>query len=347
MTGHVDKATDHLDTTAVESRLERLRERLPAASAPWFATLTKLSAARAIQSSLAMSGIPVGMEAAIDAQDGQHDWANAPPAALLGARLAFGYLDQAAQDTGLDLGRQFTKSLHYLFASDETSNRPGRFRPGFRTSADPSRPAADADRVERQTAEALARCASATDIHPLIGAIRLHGDILRIRPFLTANGRVARALQTLIVARASTLPPSLVAADESLLRAGLLPADDPAAWEAACLAALDAQVGVVARRVDEFSRLYAAVADLILRHRINPRASVPVFEAALGVKLTNARYMRLARTETHSATRDFRALTEAELLKATGHKRGRVYGASAQVLALRAATRNPLVQAMR
>jgi len=105
---------------------------------------------------------------------------------------------------------------------------------------------------------------------------------------------------------------------------------------------------VVARRVEEFSRLYAAVADLIERHRINARASVPVFEAALGVKLTNARYMRLACTETHSATRDFRALTEADLLKATGHKRGRVYGASAQVLALRAATRSsPSAQARR
>jgi Fic family protein len=168
--------------------------------------------------------------------------------------------------------------------------------------------------------------------------------VLLIRPFASANGRVARALRALLLGRASGLEPVFVAIDEAMATPpqdsgpDLADESDWLAWELQ----LQIRQGVtVARRTDELAALWDAIADLATAERLNPRSTTPLFEAALGVVLTNARYMRIAGTETHTATRDFKLLVGRGLLAPLGEKRGRAYRATPRLADLRAATRRP------
>ena len=75
--------------------------------------------------------------------------------------------------------------------------------------------------------------------------------------------------------------------------------------------------------------------------KLPDRASVPLFDAALGFRLTNARYRADAEVTELVASRDLKRISDAGLLMAIGEKRGRVYRAGSALTAARVETRLP------
>jgi hypothetical protein len=95
------------------------------------------------------------------------------------------------------------------------------------------------------------------------------------------------------------------------------------------------------RRNEEYSRIFERITPIITRERVPERAAVPLFDASLGLRLTNSRYRAEAEVSELVASRDLKRLSDAGLLIPIGEKRARYYRAAPELVAIRAASRLP------
>ena len=133
----------------------------------------------------------------------------------------------------------------------------------------------------------------------VVAAAMAHLNLTMIHPFKDGNGRMARALQTLVLAREGVVHPLFSSIEEWLGRntqdyydvlAGVgqgawNPANDALPWVRFCLKAHYQQAATVIRRHEEYEALFASIETLVERHRLNERMAVPLFNAALGMQL--------------------------------------------------------------
>jgi hypothetical protein len=110
-------------------------------------------------------------------------------------------------------------------------------------------------------------------------------------------------------------------------------------WIRFCLKAHYQQAATLIRRNEEYSRIYEAITDLIIAHNLDERSSLPLFDTALGLRLTNIRYRTDANVSELVASRDLKKLCEAGLLTPYGERRGRIYRAASPLLEIREKTR--------
>jgi Fic family protein len=166
---------------------------------------------------------------------------------------------------------------------------------------------------------------------------------------------MARALQTLVLAREQIMAPVFSSIEEYLGRNTeryyeLLgevgqghwnPKHDARPWLRFCLTAHYHQARTQLRRIEETERLYAACAEIAERHGLPDRVTGVLVEAAYGFRLTHSTYKRLVEltagetVSTLTASRDLRALAEAKLLQPIGQTRGRYYLGEPSLLAER------------
>ena len=115
---------------------------------------------------------------------------------------------------------------------------------------------------------------------------------------------MARALQTFVLAREGVLHPVFSSIEEWLGRnteeyyAVLAetgqgrwnPMRSALDWVRFCLKAHYQQAATLIRRNEEYGRIFGGVTLIIERERLPERAAIPLFDAALGFRLTNFRY---------------------------------------------------------
>ena len=179
----------------------------------------------------------------------------------------------------------------------------------------------------------------------LVRAAMAHLNLVMVHPYRDGNGRMARALQTLVLAREQIMAPVFSSIEEYLGRntdayydvLGQVgqghwnPHHDARPWVRYCLTAHYHQARTQLRRIEETERLYSVVADLAERHGVPDRATGGLVEAAYGFRLTASSYRTLvdvtAGQEISKLTvsRDLKAMVEAGLLKPIGQTRGRYY----------------------
>ena len=151
-----------------------------------------------------------------------------------------------------------------------------------------------------------------------------HLNLTMIHPFKDGNGRMARALQTLVLAREGVVHPLFSSIEEWLGRntqdyydvlaevgqGTWNPSNSALPWVRFCLKAHYQQAATVIRRHEEYEALFASIETLVERHRLNERMAVPLFNAALGMQVTNARYQKETEQSSHVAGRDLKALAD-------------------------------------
>ena len=180
-----------------------------------------------------------------------------------------------------------------------------------------------------------------------------HLNLVMIHPFRDGNGRMARALQTLALARVGVLAPAFASIEEYLGRntpayysvlaevggGAWQPRRDARPWVRFVLTAHFHQLQTLRRRAAEAERRW----DLLEQeagHRGLPERSIPaLFDAAQGFRIRNAGYRELAEVSQVVAGRDLQALAAAGLLEARGQRRGRNYIASPALTGLEASIR--------
>jgi len=180
-----------------------------------------------------------------------------------------------------------------------------------------------------------------------VRAAMAHLNLVMVHPFRDGNGRMARALQTLVLAREGILTPVFCSIEEYLGRntqayydvlaevgAGAWhPERDARPWLRFSFTAHLRQARTLLLRIRESERLWDELERLVGRRGLPDRAIPVLWDAAMDFRVRNATYRAIHDDEIteQTASRDLRQLVDAGLLVAHGEKRGRFYIAGDEV----------------
>lgn len=346
------KLTD--DDSAVLDLITEQRSRLHSNTTQnlrrWTGSLSRVMFARAIRGSNTIEGYNVTLDDAVAAIEDELplDERTETWYAVKGYRDAMTCIIQAAKDEYFDLNAQFIKSLHFMMLQYDMNKNPGRWRPGsvFVVGSRTNLTVYEAPDVElvndliEELIATLKRRSSGDS--PVVKAAMAHLNFTMIHPFSDGNGRLARALQTLILASDGILDPVFSSIEEwlgdntqayydVLAEVGQgkwNPTNDALPWVRFCLKAHYEQAAKMIRRVQEADGLYKKIVELIDQHQLNERFWFPMFDAAIGIRITNSRYRKDADVTDITASRDLKKLCELELLVPHGARKMRTYSAA-------------------
>lgn len=312
----------------------------------WMGSLRRSTFARAMVGSNSIEGYiaTVGDAIAVIEHEQTMDASAETQLALQGYRDAMTYIIQAATDPHFEFAKQFLKSLQFMMLRHDLTKNPGQWRPGAifvvdQVSGSTVYEAPDADMVNGLVEELVEALKADNGTPVIVRAAMAHLNLTMIHPFKDGNGRMARALQSLVLAREGILHPVFSSIEEWLGNHTLeyyrvladtgegkwAPGRDTLPWARFCLTAHYQQAATLIRRNDEYSRLFDRIEDLIKKSGLPERSAIPVFDAALGWPITSPRYRTDAEVGEYMASRDLKSLCEAGLFEPIGEKRGRYY----------------------
>lgn len=318
----------------------------------WAGSLRRLSFARALQGSNSIEGFDAALDDAAAVALGEEplDADTETKLALAGYRDAMTYVLQLAEEPDFVHHEHLVKSLHFMMTSYSLHNRPGRWRAGSiyvrkEETGEVVHEGADVDDVAGLMKELVDTLNEQND-PPLIAGSMAHLNLVMIHPFRDGNGRMARCLQSLVLARSGMMSPIFMSIEEYLGRntqayydvlgrvggGSWQPDRDARPWVRFALTAHLRQARTMLRRVKESEQLWDMLERLIAGTSVPDRAVGALFDAAIGLRVRNTTY-RAAQDEPdavteQTASRDLRQLVELGLLTPKGEKRGRYYVAS-------------------
>ena len=335
----------------------------------WYGSLRRLTIARAVQGSNSIEGYEASLDDVVAAIEGEEplDASEETRMALEGYRDAMTYVLQLGNEPVVRVDESLVKSLHFMMLKYDLSKNPGRWRRGaIFVRRDPEGEVVyegpDVEQVPALVQELLDEL-SQDDGPVLVRAAMAHLNLVMIHPFRDGNGRMARCLQTLVLAREKILSPELNSIEEYLGRntqsyydvlaevgqGSWQPQNDAHPWAKYCLTAHFRQARTLLRRFQESEELWDRLTELARRGGAPDRSVGALFDAAMGFRLRNATYRAVIEASEgeniseQTASRDLKTLVNAGLLVAVGEKRGRFYIATGNVVAQQAAikTRRP------
>jgi len=324
----------------------------------WFGSLRRAQFARVVQGSNSIEGYIAAIEdvAAIDLGEEPLDTNAETTLAIKGYRDAMTYVIQLATEQTFSYSEQLLKSLHFMMTSYDLRFRPGLWRAGAifvrnEENGEIVYEGADIDEVPVLVHELVENLNNDHDLPPMIRAAMAHLNLVLVHPFRDGNGRMARCLQTLVLAREGILIPAFCSIEEYLGRntqayydvlaevggSAWHPVRDARPWIQFTLTAHLRQVRTLLLRVKEGERLWEDLEQVAARRALPDRTITALWDAAMGFKVRNATYRASSDGEVteQSAGRDLRQLTDAGLLVAHGEKRGRFYIASPSLRKMR------------
>ncbi|WP_229073263.1 Fic family protein [Actinoplanes sp. DH11] len=286
--------------------------------------------------------------------------------AVIGYRDAMTFVQQTPLMEFFEHSETTLSALHFMITKYQPAKWPGRYRTGaiFVSSADPLEPmytGPDAERVPGLMTELVDWLRDGDLDAPVYArAAMAHLNLVAIHPWRDGNGRTARALHTLILARTGELAPEFSSIEEWLgeqtntlhyyeaLRAtqggSFRPDRDARPWLTFVLAAHHRQAQRVRRRYEWTVRLWDDLARLADERGLAGRTVSALYAAAIG-ELRRTTYQQDENLSRDQAIRDIQALTRTGLLTARGHATGRIYvlaGTAAEIAeAAAAAVRGP------
>jgi Fic family protein len=355
-------AAEHAVLEQLEELKRSLRLRL-GEPRRWAGSLRRLSFARAIQGSNSIEGFDAALDDAAAVAMGEEplDAGSETRLALEGYRNAMTYVLQIADEPGFAYDLRLLQSLHFMMTSYHLANRPGRWRSGdiFVRNDETNEivyEGADLDHVPTLMAELVESLNADTATPLVVRASLAHLNLVMIHPFRDGNGRMARCLQSLVLARGGVLAPTFMSIEEylgrntrayydALAEAGggrWQPERDTSRWVRFTLTAHLRQARTLLRRITESERLWTELEVVAKANGLPERTLGALYDAAQGLRVRNATY-RAASAESgedvseQTASRDFRQLVAADLLTPHGASRGRFYTASDDLRRMRRA----------
>jgi Fic family protein len=321
----------------------------------WNGTLRRMAFARAVQGSNSIEGYNASLDDVVAAVEGEptFDAEQETQLALSGYRDAMTYVLQIADDETTEIDEGLLKSLHFMMFKHDLPQHPGRWRPG---PIFIHREATDEIVYEGPPSEEIPdlivemiRDLGRDDSPVLFKAAMAHLNLAMIHPFSDGNGRMARCLQTLVLARDRMIAPVFSSIEEFLGRntaayyqvledvgAGAWhPHRDARPWLRFCLRAHYFQASTTMRRREEIERVWTGCLQLAEAQGLPERCAAGLMDASFGLRLRRGAYrssVEVAVGEEISdlkASRDLRAMVDRDLLQAVGERRARYYLAGA------------------
>lgn len=341
------------DSSAVLGKVEDLKKRLGSLLREprrWEGLLRRVAFAKAIRGSNTIEGYNITVDDAIAAVDGEppleaddQTWLE-----IKGYQSAMTYVLQLAKDQHFAYSCDLLRSLHYMMLQHDLSKSPGTWRPGHIYVRDDATgkvvyEGPDAGLVQTLMGELTAWLNSPEEAHPIVRAAMAHLNLAMIHPFRDGNGRMARCLQTLVLARSGQhLNPAFSSIEEYLGRnqqdyyrilemVGMgqwRPEQDTLPWIKFCLTAHFRQATTVLNRIERLQRVWDAIELEMVKRGLPDRTIFALADAAMGHNVRNPTYRKAADITANLASRDLKLLVDQSLLEPTGEKKARYYVAA-------------------
>jgi Fic family protein len=358
--------TDERDVLIlIEGLREELHDRV-AEPRRWNGSLRRMSFARAVQASNSIEGYDASLDDVIAAVEGEPTVGadHETEEALTGYRDAMTYVLQIADDETMGIDEGLLKGLHFMMLKHNLDKNPGRWRPGSiyvrrEATGEIMYEGPPAAAVPELISSMLQQLSEENDQHVLVRAAMAHLNLVMIHPFSDGNGRMARCLQTLILARDRIVAPVFSSIEEFLGRntqtyydvlgevgeGSWNPGNDARPWVRFCLRAHFLQASTLLRRRQEIESLWRACFALIEKRGLPERCTAAMMDAAYGFRLRRKSYRSSVaaawdeKIAEITASRDLKAMVEAKVLEPHGERRNRFYLASPELLELRESIR--------
>lgn len=347
---------------AIDEMAEKLRLRLHDPR-QWYGSLRRAQFARAVQGSNSIEGFDAAVDdaAAIELGEPPLDVDEETRLAIKGYCDAMTYVLQLSTEPSFHYGEQLLKSLHFMMTGYDLRNRPGLWRSGAiyvrnDETGEIVYEGADIDEVPLLMHELVNELNAENNVPLVVRAGMAHLNLVMVHPFRDGNGRMARCLQTLVMARNGVLSPVFCSIEEYLGRntqayydvLGVVgqgswnPERDATPWVRFILTAHLRQARTLQRRIKESERLWVDLEKVIASKKLPERTISPLYDAAMRFRVRNGTYRAVLADMDEPitdqvATRDLKLLTEAGLLIPHGTARGRFYTAAAELAGLRQA----------
>ena len=314
--------------------------------------LKRSSQVRAIQGSNSIKGYTVSeqdAEAAVDDEEplaaDELTWRE-----ICGYRRVLTYVLQIA--SALRPSAAVLQAMHFMLLEYDLAKSPGRYRTSdVYVQDDDGRTVyqgPDSDQVPELMEDLVVSHPADRDVDPIVRASMAHLNLVMIHPFRDGNGRMARVLQTLVLAQDAVLEPTFSSIEEWLGantadyyavlaatgRGSWDPHDDAHRWLKFCLRAHHMQAQTIQRRFDEALWLWVELDRVVEEERLPKRVTDALFDAARGLRVQRSTYLKRVELEQRTATRDLSSLVDAGLLRAVGQTRGRYYLAGEPLAAM-------------
>ena len=340
------------DEMEVLQKINGMRQTLKyAISTPgrWFGVLRRATLARNIRHSNSIEGINVTKDDALAAVENDEPLTaeRTPWQATMGYRNAMTYVLQLANDPHFGYSEGLVRSLHFMMMQYDLPKNPGRYRPGPIFVRDEKKQqnvyeGPDADIVPGLMKQLIESLNATAGFHAMIRAAMGHLNLVMIHPFSDGIGRMARCLQTLILAREQIIEPTFCSIEEYLGRftqeyydvlaevgkGAFHPENDCRAWIRFNLVAHYRQASWLLQRSRMTQRVWAELEQILAKRGINDRALPTVADAAFGYRIRRSHYMNAAGVSEQVASRDLKILVDHGLLTGEGETRGRTYEGS-------------------
>jgi len=330
----------------IAEQKERLRYAVAQSPNRWTGFLRRNTFARALRGSNSIEGINASLSEAVAIVDDEKPETVEEETyrALMGYRNALTYVLQMHDDPYFDLNAQVIKSLHFMMLSYDLTKLPGQWRPGQvfvvrEPNGETVYEGPDAASVPTLMNELVAALNEDKASDPIVKGAMAHLNLTMIHPFKDGNGRMARALQTLMLARNGVLSPVFCSIEEWLGRntdayykiledvgqGSWHPQNDALPWVRFCLLAHYQQAATLIQRSRAMSRAFDEITRIIEFNNLHERMGMALIDATFGYRVRSGRYQEENQVSDVVASRDLRKLSELGFLMPVGEKRGRYY----------------------
>ena len=351
---------DHAVLALIHKQRAQLQYLINQNPVRWTGSLRRNTFARAVQGSNSIEGYNATLAEAVEIIDDEKPESVEEETlkALTGYRTAMTYILQIHNDPYTEISSQLIRSLHYMMISYDMAKLPGQWRRGpiYVVKEDGERvyEGPGADLVPALINDLIEQMKSTGETDAMVRGAMAHLNLAMIHPFKGGNGRMARALQTLLLTKDGILSPIYSSIEEWLGRntksyyeilertgkGRWNPANSALQWIRFCLHAHYQQGATLIKRNNEIGRLWEMVSSSIHLSGMPERAESRLIDAALGYRIRNNRYRTEAKISEVVASRDLKRLCENGLLLPVGEKRGRFYVASEKLKKMQLAARN-------
>jgi Fic family protein len=340
----------------IQEQRNLLRHQVNQNPGRWTGFLRRNTFARALQGSNSIEGFNANLAEAVAIVDEERPETleEETLSAITGYRNAMTYIVRVHDDPYAEVNAQFIRALHYMMLSYDLTKYPGQWRPGsIHVVRDPEGDVVyegpDAAEVPILVELLVDQITDTPDADSTVLAAMAHLNLTMIHPFKDGNGRMARALQTLVMARDGIFSPVFCSIEEWLGRntdayysvlaqvgeGHWNPSKSALPWVRFCLVAHYQQAATLMRRNNEFSRVWQEIERVRADFQLPDRMDIALMDATYGILVRNHRYREENEISDVVASRDLKRLCDVGLLRPMGEKRGRYYVAGEPLLEIR------------
>lgn len=331
----------------IRDQRQKLRHQVSQNPVRWNGFLRKNTFARALQGSNSIEGINANLAEAVAIIDNERPESleEETVRALQGYRTAMTYIISIHEDTHTEVNAQFIRSLHFMMLNYDMTKLPGQWRNSsvfvvHESTGDTVYEGPHEDEVPSLMAELVEQINSSDQYESstVLGAM-VHLNLAMIHPFKDGNGRMARALQTLVISQNGVTSPVFCSIEEWLGRnteayyailkevgqGNWHPQNSALPWVRFCLKAHYQQAVTLMKRNTQIGRIWEQVTKIAQTHGLPTRVEMPLMDATFGYKVRNQSYREEYEISDVVASRDLKKLCNLGYLKPIGEKRGRYY----------------------